>query len=878
MKKIILVLLVLSLIPFIAWAEVDDRPSTLNYIKVKANKFKNPGDCCSSPHSIVLPVDLPFRDIGQTTCDRGNDHFGTIYKDGFDGGEDIIYEVFVLSDVTVDVIMTSELKNTSMSIDSECSDGDGSFLAFGSNDDIGGVSFYDLTLTAAGSPYYIQIDSMPSPNCIKTFNLRIKGPPSEAIGDDCTEPIVINIPADLPLTDAAQTNCGRGYDYSNSCLGSYDGGEDIIYELNVTAPTDVNILMDPKGTTWTGMYLAATCGDAGTCIDYCTTSGGAGCGLMSQSLAVGTYYIMIDTWPTPDCIPDFDLDISVAVPVGPGDDCGQPWPVAAPADLPYTHTDTTCGGVDDYRNSCLGLYDGGEDNIYELTVTAPIDVLITLDSGTTYTGMYIATTCGDAGTCIDTCDSGSASGGCQMLVTLGAGTYYIMVDTWEPPDCITTYDLTIEEFVPCDPAPTGALAEGEPCIADGGDDVTNGGCNNDPPIFSMGYCGQTVNGQISTYNTGGDTRDTDWYSVFVHQHSIVTFDVCAEFPVVIGTVETGYPGSLDCDMMTGYFDQYVTASPSVPAQLTTTCLRRGWYMFFVSTDSLFTGFPCAATDRDYSVSWSCTPCDYSAHCDADNYLADEYISNVTCGAINNTTGYDSYADYTANQSTDMEINKSYPITITLADSYSSDEVAVWIDWNQDLFFNDQYEYFYLGMGNGPHTGTINVPQWARPGTTRMRVRLVYTAFGDFLAPCGESFWGGEVEDYAVNVLDVTPVVLRSFEAQLVNKGVELTWITDSEIDILGFNVYRQEIGPNLSPTNQPILIKLNDAVIPGQGNGMVGAEYTLTDNRVRYGKTYRYILQSVELSSEMVDIGDTKITIKPTMIIKPARVPVTRLR
>jgi hypothetical protein len=82
-----------------------------------------------------------------------------------------------------------------------------------------------------------------------------------AIGDDCTTPIVVNIPGDLPYADLGNTNCGRGNTYSSSDLGSYDGGEDIIYELNVSVETSITITLDPKGTTWTGLGLFSACPD-----------------------------------------------------------------------------------------------------------------------------------------------------------------------------------------------------------------------------------------------------------------------------------------------------------------------------------------------------------------------------------------------------------------------------------------------------------------------------------------------------------------------------------------------------------------------------------------------------------------------------------------
>ena len=143
---------------------------------------------------------------------------------------------------------------------------------------------------------------------------------SRAVGDDCSNPIIVSIPANLPFNDIGQTTCGRLDNYNLTCLGSYDGGEDIIYRLNVTTTTAVDITMDPLGTTWTGMALYLGCPDVGTCISYVTGSSGTRM-LTNQTLTAGnSYYIIIDTWPSPTCIPSFNLNIVVYV-IPPGSDC-----------------------------------------------------------------------------------------------------------------------------------------------------------------------------------------------------------------------------------------------------------------------------------------------------------------------------------------------------------------------------------------------------------------------------------------------------------------------------------------------------------------------------------------------------------------------------
>ncbi len=128
-------------------------------------------------------------------------------------------------------------------------------------------------------------------------------------GDDCNDPYVVTLPAQLDFTDTGNTTCGRGNDYSSTCLGSYDGGEEIIYEVVVTE--DVCVVIDMTTTfTWTGMALHDTCPlDPYTCMYEDTTSGSGGITLGPIFLAVGTYYVQVDSWPSPDCI-DFDLAIT----------------------------------------------------------------------------------------------------------------------------------------------------------------------------------------------------------------------------------------------------------------------------------------------------------------------------------------------------------------------------------------------------------------------------------------------------------------------------------------------------------------------------------------------------------------------------------------
>jgi hypothetical protein len=130
---------------------------------------------------------------------------------------------------------------------------------------------------------------------------------SRAVGDDCNDPIIVG---ELPYTDV-NTTCGRGNTYSETCLGSYDGGEDIIYKLTLTEAKSVTINLTTTAT-WTGMLITQECPIGVNCVDYVT--GSSGNKTLMVDLTPGIYFIMMDTWPSPACINEFTLEITAEDP------------------------------------------------------------------------------------------------------------------------------------------------------------------------------------------------------------------------------------------------------------------------------------------------------------------------------------------------------------------------------------------------------------------------------------------------------------------------------------------------------------------------------------------------------------------------------------
>ena len=143
---------------------------------------------------------------------------------------------------------------------------------------------------------------------------------------------------------------------------------------------------------------------------------------------------------------------------------------------------------------------------------------------------------------------------------------------------------------------------------------------------------------------------------------------------------------------------------------------------------------------------------YGQYCTASSGSSSwEYLSNVTFGTINNSTGASGYSDFTTTSAT-VIAGQTISFSASIGGAYSSDQVLVWIDFNGDLDFNDAGEQVYVStQGVGPHSSTITIPSTASAGNTRMRVRLHDTSFGPNTTPCGTSSYG-EVEDYGITIL------------------------------------------------------------------------------------------------------------------------------
>jgi hypothetical protein len=301
-----------------------------------------------------------------------------------------------------------------------------------------------------GNTYYVRFWAYGSATT-GTFNICVTSPPvltcPAGLGTG-----VVNV-ASLPYTSGSQTTCGKVDDITSTNVATcgstlYYGGEDAVYVFTPTTSGSSTIVLTSAGS-YTGMMLYAGCPVAGgTCVGSAQSSTG-GKSLCVNLTAGVTYYLVIDSWPSPTCNA-YSLSIPAPSGGGGGATCAT---AVSMASLPYTATgqSTACMG-NDYTTastgSCNTSYESGEDKVYSYTATSSECLSISItNANTTYVGFQVYNGCpGSAGsTCVGN-GGGATSGTLTGSVVLpGAGTYYLIIDTWASPDNCT-YDLSVSSL------------------------------------------------------------------------------------------------------------------------------------------------------------------------------------------------------------------------------------------------------------------------------------------------------------------------------------------------------------------------------------------------------------------------------------------------
>lgn len=175
--------------------------------------------------------------------------------------------------------------------------------------------------------YWVQ-DGFSSGSGTFTISWSVQLPQPPPAGASCANPIVVN---SFPYS-TSNTTCGKLNDYGNQCGGNYGGGEDIVYELQIPAAGTYTIALTGTGG-WAGWFLKSGlgCANASVCLANATSSSSSVSGNYTFTSG-GTYYLIIDTWPAPNCTA-FNLTVNEFIPP-----CNSPGTPSASGITPTTAT------------------------------------------------------------------------------------------------------------------------------------------------------------------------------------------------------------------------------------------------------------------------------------------------------------------------------------------------------------------------------------------------------------------------------------------------------------------------------------------------------------------------------------------------------------
>jgi thiol-disulfide isomerase/thioredoxin len=197
----------------------------------------------------------------------------------------------------------------------------------------------------------------------------------------------------------------------------------------------------------------------------------------------------------------------------------------------------------------------------------------------------------------------------------------------------------------------------------------------------------------------------------------------------------------------------------------------------IAIEGSYLGFKCEGTTPSFMVLKTIYVEGHGVteYCMDSTLNKDGWISNVEFDDINNASDWQpEVGDYT-NISTRLQTGKSELITVTNGNPKETDNVTVWVDWDQNFEYEAEMgeEYILSSIdGGSTFTAEITVPESIEYGRCPMRIRLTNATT---VAPCGE-LNNGETEDYVIKVTEelYSPegiVFEDNFDAYLVDDYV-----------------------------------------------------------------------------------------------------------
>ena len=240
-------------------------------------------------------------------------------------------------------------------------------------------------------------------------------------------------------------------------------------------------------------------------------------------------------------------------------------------------------------------------------------------------------------------------------------------------------------------------------------------------------------------------------------------------------------------------------------------------------------------------------------------IASEYINTTGTYALYNNTvaNYTGYGIYFQGAAAGVYrwANNLVQGTGGGGNYRAADLQAPGLDYSSTNLSEDASAPAAVGGGGAPVNGVVafvGAPDYhLSPGDTSAKDRgtnlsadPVLAVYDDIDGQLRAAPWDIGADDAS----GTTAVKLMSLEAVAGDAAVELQWRTGSELDNLGFHLYRavSEGGP---------WARLTSSLIPGLGSSAIGRAYSFRDGGLVNGTRYFYRLDDVDASSKTTSHG-----------------------
>lgn len=205
----------------------------------------------------------------------------------------------------------------------------------------------------------------------------------------------------------------------------------------------------------------------------------------------------------------------------------------------------------------------------------------------------------------------------------------------------------------------------------------------------------------------------------------------------------------------------------------------------------------------------CTP-NYTSGCSDGDQIDDFTIPNVGFSHLGTGCSAGTYGDFFTTHTVNLSPTIAYPFTIT--HDYSSQNVKIWADFNNDGTFDEATELIGSGSSGTANTtnGTITVPASVTAGNYRMRVA---DRFNSAPIPCDITGYG-EVHDYKLTV--GAPPTCLAPSAVTTSNGtpttISVTWTAPSSAPGQGYDIFYSSTGVVPTASTAPLLSSATNSV------------------------------------------------------------------